>query len=93
MTIRQADLYVIILYIMMSYMKTVTFSDLRNNAKKYFDAVEHGESLEVYRNGKPVAVVSPVRDRSLTRWRTANPIKITGASLSSAILADRAEGD
>jgi prevent-host-death family protein len=81
------------LYIMMSLVKMVTFSELRNNARKYFDAVEHGESLEVYRNGKPVAVVSPIGERSLSRWKSANPIKITGKSLSSAILADRAEGD
>ncbi len=40
-------------------MKTVTFSQLRNNAKKYFDAVEQGETMEVYRHGKPVALISP----------------------------------
>ena len=44
-------------------MKTVTFSQLRNNAKKYFDAVEQGETVEVYRHGKPVAVISPTRER------------------------------
>ena len=77
---------------MMSHMKMVTFSELRNNARKYFDAVEHGESLEVYRNGKPVAVVSPVREHSMERWKSANPVKLTGASLSSAILAERTEG-
>ena len=40
-------------------MITVTFSELRNNAKKYFDAVEEGETIEVYRNGKPIAILSP----------------------------------
>ena len=33
-------------------MVRVTFSELRNNAKKYFDAVEQGELVEVYRHGK-----------------------------------------
>ncbi len=72
-------------------MHNVTFSELRNNAKKYFDAVEQGESLEVYRNGKPIAIVSPVSQKSLTRWKTSRPLKIRGASLSAAILQDRAE--
>jgi prevent-host-death family protein len=46
-------------------MKTVTFSQLRNNAKKYFDAVEKGETVEVYRHGKPVAILSPAGEKPL----------------------------
>ncbi len=46
-------------------MITVTFSELRNNAKKYFDAVEEGETIEVYRNGKPIAILSPYLFRHL----------------------------
>jgi prevent-host-death family protein len=45
------------------FMKTVTFSQLRNNAKKYFDAVEKGESVEVYRHGKPAAILSPAGEK------------------------------
>lgn len=72
-------------------MKTVTFSELRNNAKKYFDAVERGEAVEIYRHGKPVAWLMPARKRSMSRWKTSNPIRIPGVSLSEAIIADRAE--
>jgi len=71
-------------------MKTVTFSQLRNNAKKYFDAVEKGESVEVYRHGKPIAMLTPVsREPSLSRWKTANPIKIPGVSASKLIIEER----
>lgn len=72
-------------------MLTVTFSELRNQAKKYFDAVERGESVEVYRNGKPIATLIPYR-QSTGRWKRAKPLKIAGASLSRAILAERSEG-
>jgi len=69
----------------------VTFSELRNHAKKYFDQVEAGNTLEVYRNGKPVAILSPFTQRSTDRWKRARPLKLTGVSLSDAILAERAE--
>lgn len=72
-------------------MRTVTFTQLRNHAKKYFDAVEKGEAVEVYRKGKPVAILSPVRPLSSGRWKTGRPLKVTGASLSKAILAERSE--
>jgi len=74
-------------------MLTVTFTELRNQAKKYFDAVEAGETVEIYRNGKPVAILCPIRPLSRDRWKTASPLRVAGRSLSQAILADRAEGD
>ena len=70
-------------------MIAVTFSELRNHAKKYFDAVERGERLEVYRYGKPVAVISPIEQPAMDRWKRANPLKLDGVSLSKEILADR----
>ncbi len=72
-------------------MRTVTFSELRNQAKKYFDAVEKGETVEVYRHGKPVAILMPVRRGSMARWKTSRPLRLSGATLSGAILADRSE--
>jgi prevent-host-death family protein len=72
-------------------MLAVTFSELRNNAKKFFDLVEQGEIIEVYRHGKPVAVLSPVHVHSLHRWKTAQPLRIEGASASRAILSERNE--
>ena len=69
-------------------MKITTFSELRNNAKKVFDAVEKGESFEVYRHGKPVAILQPITG-SKSQWKNIVPISITGVSLSKAILEDR----
>ncbi len=72
-------------------MINVTFSELRNNAKKFFDAVEHGETLEVYRHGKPVALVTPAREKGRDHWKQVSPMAVDGASLSRAVLADRSE--
>lgn len=72
-------------------MRMVTFSELRNQAKKYFDAVEQGETVEIYRHGKPIALLTPIRGRALDRWKSARPLGLAGASLSAAILADRSE--
>lgn len=73
-------------------MVTVTFSELRNNARKYFDAVEEGQTIEVCRHGKPVAIISPARPGNLSRWRRSKPLEIAGASLSKAILEERERG-
>ena len=70
-------------------MYSVTFSEFRNSAKKYFDAVEKGESVQVYRKGKPVAIVMPAEERSLKRWKSALPLKLEGVSLSRAIISER----
>lgn len=50
-------------------MRSVTFSQFRNNAKKYFDAVEKGETLEIYRHGKPIATLSPSRSVAQAPYR------------------------
>jgi prevent-host-death family protein len=73
-------------------MRTVTFTQLRNNARKYFDAVERGETLEIYRHGKPIAILSPVRLDARKRWKRMNPLEIKGASLSRLIRAERRAG-
>ena len=70
-------------------MISVTFSDLRNRAKRYFDAVEAGETLEVYRHGKPIALVSPMGRGSQQRWRRGAPLDLGGVSVSEAILLER----
>ncbi len=70
-------------------MKTTTFSQLRNHAKEYFDLVESGETLEVYRHGEPIAIISPARSKAQKRWKKSRPFRIDGASLASAILEER----
>lgn len=72
-------------------MLIATFSELRNHAKRYFDAVELGESVEIYRNGKPVAILSPIRSGSSERWKSARPLSLEGVSLSQVILRERSE--
>jgi antitoxin (DNA-binding transcriptional repressor) of toxin-antitoxin stability system len=41
-------------------MKRVTVSQLIKTAKKYFDRVEKGETFEIFRRGKLIAILSPV---------------------------------
>lgn len=72
--------------------KMVTFTELRNNAKKYFDDVEKGSTLEIYRHGKPVAVLSPTKERSTDYWKHVSPLNIKGASLSKAVIDERKKG-
>ena len=73
-------------------MISVTVSELRNNAKKYFDAVEEGETIEVYRKGKPIAILSPYSTGKGERWNRAHPLEASGVSLSRIILEDRQDG-
>jgi len=70
-------------------MKTVTFSELRNNAKKCFDMVEQGETLEIFRHGKPVAILMPAGHRGRSRTHEVSPLRIPGVSLARAILKER----
>lgn len=73
-------------------MTTVTFSQLRNNARKYFDMVARGEELEVYRHGKPLAIISPSSTRRPPPRPAFKPLLIPGVSLSQTIIAEREEG-
>jgi prevent-host-death family protein len=73
-------------------MRTATFTELRNNAKKYFDAVEKGETVEIYRHGKPVALLSPaVREDPKEYWKNAKPLFKLKGPLTAAemIIQDR----
>jgi len=73
-------------------MKTISFTDFRNHASGYITAVEHGETLVLLRNGRPVAEVIPFSDRQLTApsWKQPVPrLQIDGGDLSSAILEER----
>lgn len=71
-------------------MLTTTFSEFRNNAKKYFDAVEsRGESVEIFRHGKPVAILEPARETAKKRWKKSSPLSLRGVSLTSLVLSER----
>jgi prevent-host-death family protein len=71
-------------------MKQATFSELRNNAKQYFDIVEAGETVRIMRNGKPIADIVPL-PKDLPSWKRnqPQPLVIDGLSLSRIILEDR----
>lgn len=71
-------------------MRQAAFTDLRNNAKLYFDYVEAGESVRVLRNGKAIADIVPIApEQPSWRRRKAQPLVIDGVSLSALILRDR----
>jgi prevent-host-death family protein len=68
-----------------------TFTELRNNAKAFFDAVEAGQTVRVFRNGKPVAQIVPINDAVPAWKRDISPLDLKGLSLSAEILRDRAK--
>lgn len=73
-------------------MKTLSFTDFRNNASGFITEVEHGESITLLRRGKPIAEIIPFSGRSLQSPSWKQPgirLQIQGKDLSSAILADR----
>jgi len=66
-----------------------TFTQLRNNAKAFFDAVEAGQTVRVFRSGKAIAEIVPLRG-AVPAWKSgAAPLDIRGLSLSREVLKDR----
>lgn len=72
-------------------MREATFTELRNHAKDYFDAVEGGDTVRVFRNGKAIAEIVPVRSGAPSWKNQTAPLTIKGLSLSREILDDREE--
>jgi antitoxin (DNA-binding transcriptional repressor) of toxin-antitoxin stability system len=72
-------------------MKVVTFTEFRQNATTYFDAVEKGETVKVLRHGKAVAEVIPAQsEERMVSWRQPGlKMSIKGVSLSREILRER----
>ena len=71
-------------------MKQASFTEVRNNAKQFFDLVESGEAVWVLRNGKPIADIVPIT-ADLPSWkrRAVQPLVIKGESISRMILEER----
>ena len=72
-------------------MKKATFTEFRQHAASYFNDVEKGEKIRIFRHGKPVAEIVPATEDSDTlTWKRA-PLKLTikGASLTTEILKER----
>ena len=74
-------------------MRHATSTEFRNQARRYFDMVETGETVRIFRNGKPIADVVPVA-ADLPSWkrRIVQPLVLEGVSISRVILAERAAG-
>ena len=71
-------------------MKSVSFTDFRNNASAFLDLVEKGEEVEIQRHGKVVARLVPPVSREEPSWRKPGLKLVTKApSLSKAVLEDR----
>lgn len=73
-------------------MRETTFTELRNQAKHYFDLVEAGEVVRVLRNGKPIAEIHPIPP-DLPSWkrRQARPLVIGGEEISRLVLEERGD--
>jgi antitoxin (DNA-binding transcriptional repressor) of toxin-antitoxin stability system len=74
-------------------MQETNVVELRKNIKHYFDAVESGEVVRVYRKGKPIAEILPLTKREASWKREVPRLTVPGLSLSREILKDRAESD
>ncbi len=73
-------------------MKSVAFTDFRKKASGLLTEVEHGETLILFRRGKPVAEVVPFSDKAqrTPAWKLSGiRLRIQGSDLSSAILEER----
>lgn len=70
-------------------MLDATFTELRNRAKDYFDAVEAGDTVRIFRNGKPIAEIVPIRS-GVSSWKKRTvALTVKGMTLSREILSDR----
>jgi prevent-host-death family protein len=73
-------------------MKSIAFTDFRKKASDLITEVEHGETLILFRRGKPVAEIVPFSDkaRKSPAWELSGTrLRIQGGDLSSAILEER----
>ena len=73
-------------------MKTVTFTDFRKKASTFLTEVEHGETIVLFRRGRPIAEIIPYshREYKSPSWkRPCVRFQIKGKDLSTAILEER----
>lgn len=72
-------------------MKEVSFTEFRKNAAFYFNAVEQGETVRVFRRGRPIAEIVQVSSpaKTLSWKRPGLRLDVGDASLSREILEER----
>ena len=77
-------------------MHTIALSEFRANASAMIDLVERGETVRIFRHGKPVAELVPLPAEvpaKVPSWKQPfEPVQLPpGASLSKAVLDERNE--
>ncbi len=72
-------------------MRTVTFTEFRENASGMLDLVERGESISVLRHGRAIAKIVPAEERPHPpAWKRAGlRLVMAGESLAKAVLEER----
>lgn len=73
-------------------MRTVNFTEFRNDASLLLSAVEKGETIIILRHGKPIARISPPETKTgdIPSWKKpALRLVAKGKNLSSAIISER----
>lgn len=75
-------------------MKTVTFTEFRNQASGLLTQVEQGQRFVIIRHGRPIAEMIPYQTPSQSQPAWKRPgirLQRNRASLAAAILAEREE--
>lgn len=71
-------------------MQETTFSELRSQARHFFDLVEAGEVVRVLRNGRPIAEIHPISSNPPSwKQRPARPMTIGGKEIGRLIVEER----
>lgn len=71
-------------------MHETTLTEFRKHAKRYFDKIEQGEMVRIYRNGRPIGDLVPV-SATVPAWKKPPKTRLSlkGLLLSAEIIADR----
>lgn len=72
-------------------MRQTTFTELRRHAKDFFDSVEAGEVVRVFRNGRPIADIVPLAEPEPSWKRPVPRLTLRGTTASAAVIEDRDE--
>lgn len=73
-------------------MRTVKFTEFRNNTSFYFSKAENGETIRIIRHGKVIAEIIPSFATSIKTpsWKKKGKrLLLEGKSLSSVIIEER----
>lgn len=76
-------------------MISVTITQLRSNARKYFDRVAAGEVLQVFRRGRPVAEIVPYRGETsrVPHWKNPpRPVRLKGHIRIADVVIEERQG-